>query len=454
MVRTRIFALILVIAGVLLGYFVYTTNGHDERFAFRLGLDLSSGTHLIYTVDVSGVPNSEVAVALDALRDVIERRVNLFGVSEPIVQIEQGGILGSDTAQNRLIVELPGIADVTEAVALIGETPLLEFKLRRTDAGALQTLQDIENGTISPEDIVLDDIYQNTELSGRLLKHADIQFGSNQVGLSNEPIVVISFDKEGEALFGNITRDNVGEPLAIFLDGVIISEPIIQQEIRGGEAVISGNFSPQEARELIRNLNLGALPVPIQLLSSQSIGPSLGSNALTHGIEAGKYGLILISLFLIIWYRLPGLIAVGALGFYIVLMLALFKIIPVTLTAAGLAGFILSIGMAVDANILIFERIKDEVRGGTDNAERAIRQGFIRAWLPIRDGNVSSILTAVILFWFGTSLVEGFALVFGIGVAVSMVSAITITRTFLIALAPNKVRTNSIFGVRTSSHNT
>jgi len=224
---------------------------------------------------------------------------------------------------------------------------------------------------------------------------------------------------------------------------VPISQPVIQQEILGGRAEITGAFNPQEAKILVGRLNSGALPIPIELLSSQTIGASLGTQAKERGVKAGILGLFVVALFMIFWYRLPGLIAVVALSIYISFMLALFKVIPVTLTAAGVAGFILSIGMAVDANVLIFERLKEELRSGKALRE-SIEKGFSRAWLAIRDSNFSSILTAVILFWFGTSLIEGFALVFGLGVIISMITAISVTRTLLLAVSNEEVPQGTI----------
>lgn len=423
MLKIRIAALSILLVGLGIGYFVYASEMNTEsRFQFKLGLDLAGGTHLIYKADVSNLPQDEIEGSMNALRDVIERRVNLFGVSEPIVQVEQSSIFSGERGE-RLIVELPGVTDITEAVRLIGETPLLEFKLVRAEVLLP------ESGTENPENIFIE-----TELTGRFLKKAALEFGSTQSGqISNEPIIRLEFTKEGAKIFAEITRNNVGKQLAIFLDGESISAPVIQQEITGGSAIITGSFTPESAKLLVRNLNFGALPVPIELLSTQTIGASLGEEALNKGILAGMIGLALVALFLILWYRLPGLLATVSLTIYVLVIFALFKLIPVTLTAAGLAGFILSIGMAVDANILIFERMKEEFIEGKDTTN-AVKDGFARAWFSIRDGNISSIITAIILFWFGTSLVKGFALTFGIGILVSMISAITISRTFLYAM--------------------
>jgi protein-export membrane protein SecD len=423
MTKIKIFAVIILILGLLVGFFVFSTESNpDSNFHFKLGLDLSGGTHLLYTADVSDIETSEVRELMGALRDVIERRVNLFGVSEPIVQVEEGGIFNS--GEERLIIELPGVTDIEEAIGLIGKTPLLEFKLPRTDVEIT-------------EDTLIEDVFISTGLTGRMVKRANLQFeqGSGGVGLS-EPVVILQFNKEGEKLFARLTRENIGREMAIFLDGELKSAPVIQQEILGGSAQISGNFTPEEARTLVRDLNFGALPVPIELSSTQSIGPTLGAEVLSKGVRAGLWGILLISLFLILWYRLPGFLASLSLTIYVILMLTIFKLIPVTLTAAGIAGFILSIGMAVDANILIFERIKEELGGKT--LEESIRTGFARAWLSIRDSNISSIITAIILFWFGTSLVKGFALTFGLGVLISMITAITISRTLLLSVGSEK----------------
>lgn len=427
MLKIRVGALILILFGVLTAWFVYSTETNpNSNFPFKFGLDLSGGTHLVYRADTSNTAPADVEGAMTALRDVIERRVNLFGVSEPIVQVEKGGAFAG-VSEDRLIVELPGVTDIDQAVKLIGQTPLLEFKLVNKDFDASKA--STTDGTLPPEAFI------STELTGRYLKGAQLQFGQgNTGGLSNEPVVVLEFNSEGSKLFEDITRTHVGDVLAIFLDGQPISTPVIREAITGGRATISGSFTPDEARLLVRNLNFGALPLPIELESTQTIGASLGAQALQSGVAAGIIGLILVALFMIIWYRLPGVIAVVSLAIYIFVMLAVFKLIPVTLTAAGIAGFILSIGMAVDANVLIFSRMEEELREGRKNTQEAIRDGFSRAWLAIRDGNLTSILSAIILFWFGSSLIQGFALTFGIGVLVSMFSAITVSRTLLLAL--------------------
>lgn len=439
--------LVLLVTGAI-GYFVYGNIAHENaRFPFRYGLDLAGGSQLIYVADVSSIAEPEIPALMEVLRQVIERRVNVFGVSEPNVQVEKSSIVAGST-QHRLIVELPGVTDIDAAIEDIGKTPLLEFKLVDEKAlAAQQTLENLQNSASSSGaavgnvkvngesvDTTTSNPYADTGLTGRYLKSAALEFaGQKSSGLSNEPIVKIVFNEEGADLFEKITREHVGESLAIFLDGELISAPRINEAIAGGTAVISGGFTPDEARDLAQNLNFGALPVPVTLASTQTIGGALGEQALGAGVYAGVIGFILLSIFMILWYRLPGVIAVIALSIYVVLMLALFQLIPVVLTAAGIAGLILSVGLAVDANVLIAERIKEELCEGKDVHE-AIQEGFARAWLAIRDSNIAHVIAAVVLFWFGTSLIKGFALVFGLGVVVSMLSAITISRTLLIAL--------------------
>ena len=284
-------------------------------------------------------------------------------------------------------------------------------------------------------------LFKSTGLTGRMVAKAAVEF--NQT--TNQPVVGLTFTTEGRDLFSKITKDNIGNYLGIFLDGNPISVPVIRDQIADGKGQISGTFTLDEAKKLVRDLNYGALPVPISLISTQTIGPSLGQAAVKGGIKAGIIAFIIIAIFLLVWYRLPGLVAIIALGVYTILMLALFKLIPVTLTAAGIAGFILSIGMAVDANILIFERMKEELARGRGIWD-AMHEGFARAWLSIRDSNISSIITGLILYYFGsTAVITGFALVFVVGVVVSMFTAITASRLFLYAVAPARTSKLSTF---------
>lgn len=455
--KTRIGAILLLIIGAGIGYFIYagvpslhvgkTVKGQAiaEKFPFKLGLDLSGGVELVYQADVTSVKPSEVKNAMDSLRDVVERRINAFGVSEALVQVEEkGGIAGA--VDERLIVQLPGVTDVKKAVDMIGQTPKLEFMTERSKAeidaynkAVTQLQADQKAGkplNISP--VILNGVYQPTELNGRFLDHAVLEFDQT----TREPIVSIVFNSQGADIFAKLTKDNVGKTIAIYLDRELgnpdpISAPVVREAIVGGKAQITGKFTSAEAKTLVGRLNSGALPVDkLDLLSTQTISAPLGAQALKAGIWAGVWGLLIVAGFLILWYRLPGLVAVVALSIYVVAMLALFKVFGVTLTAAGVAGFILSMGMAVDANILIFERTKEELRKG-HGVHDAVREGFTRAWTSIRDSNISSIITAIILFWFGTSLIKGFALTFGLGVIVSMFTAISVSRTFLFALPFN-----------------
>jgi preprotein translocase subunit SecD len=440
----RIFhAVIVLVATAAIAYFVYgNITQENSKFPFHYGLDLAGGSQLTYVADVSSINPSEVPALMDVLRLVIEERVNVFGVSEPNVQVEKSSVVAGEE-QHRLIVELPGISDVDAAIEEIGKTPLLEFKLIDEEALAAQQALEQLQGSTSTSTLgidnvkingkeVADDPFIDTGLTGRYLSSAALEFMGQGGPVANEPVVKIIFNEEGAQLFEKITKENTGKSLAIFLDGKMISAPRINEPIVGGNAIISGGFKPEEARSLAQNLNFGALPVPISLASTQTIGGALGEEALAAGVYAGMVGFLLLSAFMILWYRLPGVIAVIALTIYVILMLALFQLIPVVLTAAGIAGLILSVGLAVDANVLIAERIKEELRAGK-NVHEAIEAGFSRAWLAIRDSNIAHIIAAVVLFWFGTSLIKGFALVFGLGVFISMLSAITISRTLLLA---------------------
>jgi len=419
MLKYRVIAVLILLAGIALGYFDFLhLFSPDSIFSkpFKLGLDLKGGVRLIYRADLSQVEPSEIGNAMSGLRDVLERRINLFGVTEPLVQVQQVGTLKTiENREQRLIVELPGITDISQAIKMIGETPFLEFRVLNPNASSTESNPNV--------------LFLPTELTGRYLKRATLNFDTT----TSEPIISLEFNDEGGKIFAEITKENIGKPVAIFLDGSPISIPTVKEEIPNGKAQITGQFTVKEAQTLVKRLNSGALPVPITLISQENIGPTLGEKVLNSGIRAGIYGFIAVAIFLIFWYRFPGLIAVLALIIYIIIMLAIFKLVPVTLTAAGIAGFILSVGMAVDANILIFERMKEERRNGK-NLAAAVKEGFERAWLSIRDSNVSSIITSIILFWMGTSMVKGFALTLLFGVLVSMFSAITITRIFLTAI--------------------
>ncbi|HEY4516117.1 MAG TPA: protein translocase subunit SecD [Candidatus Paceibacterota bacterium] len=422
MAKYRFWAILIIFASIVMGLWIWNGEKTGEN-KFKLGLDLSGGTQLIYRADTSKVASGEIDDSMEALRNAIERRVNLFGVSEPLVQVETSGIGGE--GQNRLIVELPGVTNVQEAIDQIGKTPTLEFMLMKPDFD----LSSVGDGVV-PEDVFI-----ATGLDGGKLQKATIQFDPN---FPTQPIIGLQFNTEGKNLFAEITKNNIGRIMGIFLDGLLIQAPYIREEIPSGEAVITGDFTAEEAKQVVRDLNYGALPVPVELISTQSIGATLGQQAVADSLKAGLYSFIIIAIFLIGWYRGPGLVSVVALIIYTVINLALFKLMSVTLTAAGIAGFILSIGMAVDANILIFERTKEEFKKGKNKVD-ALSEGFKRAWTSIRDSNLSSIITALILFYLAsTPVVKGFALVFLIGVLVSMFSAITASRTILFAMQSDK----------------
>lgn len=397
---------------------------------FRLGLDLQGGTHLIYEADLANIEKEDFSSAMQGLRDIIERRVNLFGVAEPVVQTQETG------DQYRLVVELAGVKDSAEAIKMIGQTPFLEFRKQRNEEDRQKILdkQAEVEGMLFEEmqqvegwQLAFDDPYfEPTGLTGQYLDRAEISF-DQQLGT---PLILIQFDDEGSALFEQLTSENIGKILAIYIDNVPISTPVVQDKISGGRAQITGDFTIDEAKELARNLNAGALPVPIRLISQQSVGPTLGAVSLEKSLKAGLIGLLLVVLFLIVFYRLPGLLASLALAVYIALILSLFKLIPVTLTLAGIGGFILSIGMAVDANILIFSRMREELKR-EQSFSVALEEGFRRSWPSIRDGNMTTLIVALILFFLGTSFIKGFAFTLSIGILLSMFSAIFITRNLL-----------------------
>jgi len=508
-------------------------SSYFNKFKIHLGLDLQGGTHLVYQADVSEFENDQKKESVEGVRDVIERRVNAYGVSEPIVQTNYNG------DDYRIIVELAGVQNVNEAIDIIGETPLLEFKTQKIietpesiesednikeeanlvlqrvlngedfatlaseysgDPGSKNNGGDlpwVTRGQFVPEfdKVIFDTLksgeisntliesqfgyhiikkiderlteegvievhaahilfkkadadlnnlkWEGTDLGGRNLERAQLIFDPN----TQNPLISLEFDKEGKELFAEITASHIGEPVAIFLDGVIISTPVVQEEIKEGNAVISGNFTIPEAKQMVRRLNSGALPVPIELISQQTVGASLGEESVQKSLLAGIIGLAAAALFMLLFYRFLGFIAVLALIVYIALTLALFEIIPVTMTLAGVAGFILSVGMAVDANILIFERTKEELSKGK-SLNTSIENGFLRAWSSIRDSNVSSLITCLILAWFGTSIIKGFAITLAIGIVVSMFSAIIVTRTFLRMIINKKLENKkSWFGI-------
>ncbi len=590
--------------------------GHIQK-GFVLGLDLQGGTRLEYEADVTKVPPGDQRVALDGVRDVVERRVNAMGVAEPLVTTAQVGTTW------RVSAELAGVRDIRQAITMIGETPILEFKeqgeeksreltpeeqkmmseknaaartgaeeaiaraikdpvsfsgieipslaasstqselydavknapvgvvrrviptasqdvavvveekktssefnvahiliqyvgapnasasitrskdeakqkseeLRKTltaanfatiaktdsedpgsrDAGGdlgwfrkgvmvdafEKAAVDLKSGeisqpietpfgyhllykkgertipdvhikmlafaTIRKEDLLPPpSSWKFTGLTGKQLKRAVAEYSPN----TNQPEVSLQFDEEGTKLFAEITKRNLSKPVAIFLDGQPISTPVVQSEIANGNAVISGSMDITEAKLLAQRLQAGALPVPIKLIAQQSVGPTLGSDSVNKSLLAGLYGFLFVALFMLAWYRGPGFFAILSLGMYAGLSFAIFKILPVTLSLSGIAGFVLSLGIAVDANVLVFERLKEELKSGK-SYRQALEEAFQRAWPSIRDGNTTTLISCLILYWFSSSIIKGFALTLAVGVLVSLFTAIVVTRTVL-----------------------
>ncbi|KKR75894.1 MAG: Preprotein translocase subunit SecD [Candidatus Levybacteria bacterium GW2011_GWA2_40_8] len=381
-----------------------------------LGLDLAGGARIVYEADVENIPSEDRKTALDAARNVIERRVNLFGVAEPVVQTSKVG------SSERIIVELPGVTDVEAAKTLIGKTAQLDFREFES-----------EDATASAGFFPTTEMTKETGLTGKDLKKAGVTFNQN----SGQPEVALEFTAEGAKLFEEITKRNVGKNLPVFLDEMPVTNPTVNQVISGGNAVISGSFTQEEAKSLAIQLNSGALPVPIKPIEEKTVGPTLGRESVEKSIKAGFIGLTIVMAFMFLYYGKLGLLADIALFVYGVLSLAIFRLIPITMTLPGVAGFILSIGMAVDANILIFERIKEEQREGKP-WKIAMELGFGRAWDSIRDANFTTLLTTFILFnplnWsflpqFG--MIRGFAATLAIGIFVSLFTGIVVSRNLI-----------------------
>ena len=392
-------------------------------FPLKLGLDLQGGTQLVLETQMDKIPEPDRDQALASATEVIERRVNLFGVSESIVQSSKVG------SKRRILVDLPGIKDASAAADLVGKTAQLEFKeLIASPSAVSQAASD----SATPFDF--SNNFQSTGLTGADLKKAQVTYSQGSRSQTG-PQIAIEFTSEGAKKFAEITKRNIGKPLAIFLDNEFISAPNVEAEIIGGNGVISGSYTPEDAKKFATQLNAGALPVPIKIVEQRSVGASLGAESVNKSLFAGAIGLVIVMLYMAFYYGRLGLVADFALIVYSILVLAIFKtglflIPPITLTLSGIAGFILSVGMAVDANILIFERMKEERRWGKTN-KQALELGFNRAWSSIRDSNISSLITAGILYFMGTGLVRGFAVTLAIGVLVSMFTAITVTRTIL-----------------------
>ncbi|HUV72610.1 MAG TPA: protein translocase subunit SecD [Clostridia bacterium] len=378
----------------------------------KKGLDLQGGTHLVFSAEMEGIEEEDRQEALLAARENIEKRVNFFGVSEALVQTAKAN------DDYRLIVELPGVKDINQAVDLIGKTAQLEFWEENPDQK-----QASESG----------EFFLKTDLTGKELKRSVVQFDPN----TGSPVVGLEFNSEGAKKFAEITSRNTGRVVAIILDGAPVSTPKVEEPITTGNAVIKGGFSVEGAKKLAIQLNAGALPVPIHLIEQRNIGATLGEESVQKSVRAGMIGLFLVMGFMAAYYGKLGFLANLALVIYGLMTLALYKLIPVTLTLPGIAGFLLSVGMAVDANILIFERMKEEVRTGKP-LKTAMELGFGRAWDSIRDANICTLITAFILFnpfdWpflNVSGMVRGFALTLAIGIAVSLFTGIVVTRNLI-----------------------
>lgn len=394
-----------------------------KEFKTHLGLDLSGGIHVTLEADMRDIDASDRISALESAKEVIERRVNLFGVSEPVVQSARS------EDHYRIIVELPGVTDIEKATELIGQTARLEFRefTESTQSTESSTLVTLENT-------------KSVDITGSDLRKARVDFSPE----TGEPVVAIEFTPEGTTKFADVTTRLVSKPLAIFLDSVLLTAPTVQTPITGGSGVITGRFSRDEARLLALQLNAGALPVPVSIVEKRTIGATLGVESVAKSIRAGSVGLLLVAIFMVAQYGWLGLLADFALIMYGLITLALFRWIPITLTMPGIAGFILSIGMAVDSNILIFERYREEKRKGKP-WYIAIEVAFGKAWDSIRDANLTTIITCLILFNPGnwqflpsSGLVRGFAVTLLIGVLASLFTGIVVTRTFIRVLYREK----------------
>jgi len=386
-----------------------------------LGLDLVGGSRIVLEAQTTENIPKITQDMMDGLKSALENRVNALGVSETMVQ---------QMGEKRLLIEIPNISDPKLAREFLGETAELEFKKPILD----------ENGTVKGWDV--------SGLSGDDLNKAAV--GTDAAG---KWLITLDFNAKGATKFAKLTREFRGYPIAIYFNGESISEPVVQQEITGGQAQITGDFSHDSAKKIVDLLNAGALPVPAKIMEENTVGPTLGADSLHKSMVAGVFGLIAVVLFMIFWYRVPGIIATVALFVYASIVFAIFKLVPVTLTLAGIAGFILSIGMAVDANILIFERTKEELKAGR-TLFTAINSGFDRAFTSIFDSNMSTVIICFILYYAGSNIVKGFALTLIIGVLVSMFSAITVTKNLMhLIFGTGQLKYPALFGLKESDIN-
>jgi len=409
------------------------------------GLDLQGGIQLVYEADMKDIAATDRSAKLEEVVHKIDRRVNQLGVTEPVIRTS---VVGDSY---RTVVELPGVSDVEQAKSLIGQTAQLVFKELVPEEVPAEILEASGEATDGLPQYVA--TYVDVGLSGDDFYRASADVDTNQTSRTyNQPIVSFEFKREAAEEFSDLTErlSATGGILAIFLDEELIFEGRTEH-ITDGRGQISGLGEAQEAKQLAIALNEGALPVPITIISEKIVSPTLGEEAVDKSLIAGIIGVSAVAVLMILYYLLPGVVAVIALLLYSAYLLALFKLIPVTLTLAGIAGFILSIGMAVDANILIFERFKEEMRAGR-SLRTAMDIGFNRAWNSIRDSNVSSLITCAILFYFGSGTVRGFALTLALGIFVSMFTAITVTRRLMFwVINSGKFESSSWYGIRKDS---
>lgn len=395
-----------------------------DKIKASLGLDLVGGTELTYQADLSG--STDNTKDLNNLVSVFNKRINDLGVAEPTIQTSGG---------DKVIIELPGIKNIDDAIAKIGATYELVFMTEGSEGDGVQ-LYDYYDATY-----MYPGYWKASDLTGKNLTKAEATFQSgSSSSVQSDPVVSIQFDNTGKEKFRTLTKDNLNKQIAIVLDNKIVSAPTVQSEITDGQAVITGSKDIKEAQQLAKRLSEGMLPVPTKLIAQQNVGATLGKDSLKQSIVAGLIGLLLVAIFMLSYYRFPGLIAVFALSVYAILSMAVYKLIPVTLTLAGIAGFVLSIGMAIDANVLIFERLKEELKVGKE-LTLAINDGFRRSWNSIRDSNFSSIITCLILYYItGSGPVRGFALTLMLGIIISLFTAITLTRTILLLIAHSRLK--------------
>ena len=388
----------------------------------RLGLDLQGGLQVLLEADVPADQQIDAA-SMEIARDIVQQRTDALGVNENVIQV---------AGDRRIVGEFPGLEDTESVLATIQQTGLLEF----VDTGDYAP----EPGTIlvtdySPTGEPVAPTNPETPVYHTIMTGADIDsvgVSTDQLGTSYQ--INFTLKSDGAQIFGQHTTNNVNKYLTIVLDKQVISSPIINDPITGGQGTISGNFSPEEANAFAIQLRYGSLPIPLKIVETRIIGPTLGADSLNKSLVAGLIGMTIVALFMIIYYRLPGIVAVISILIYATVTFAVFKWFHFTLTLAGIAGFLLSTGAALDANILIFERLKEELRNGKTLAQ-AVDQGWTRAWSSIRDSNLAAIITSLILFWFGSTfgatIVKGFSLTLALGVVISLFTAIYVTRTLL-----------------------